>query len=156
MNIKKCFAVILCFAAAVSINAQDKLTLKIYDAYSVINMQQYDKFGEYITEDFIEHSPFPGQQPGLNGLKDAFRMFFKAFPDLRIEVKDVIVSGDMKKAAVMIRLTGTNKGEWMGMPPSGKTIDITGLDWLLFKDEKASEHWGYWDSEAMMTQLGMK
>lgn len=53
------------------------------------------------------------------------------------------------------RNVGTNTGEFMGMPPTGKTIDVLSFGMLRFKDGQAIERWGFADSMAMMQQLGL-
>jgi predicted ester cyclase len=62
-------------------------------------------------------------------------------------------SGD--KAVVRVRITGTHEGEFMGVPPTGKRIDVQGIDIVRFGDDgKAVEHWGVTDAMTMMQQLG--
>jgi steroid delta-isomerase-like uncharacterized protein len=155
--VKTILLAIIALVAVSGVQSQDKdkMTKKIYEAYSVMNMQNVDKIRDFITEDFIEHSPFPDQGPGAQGLIDAFKIMLKAYPDMKMEVKDIIVSDDLSKASVLFRMTGTNSGEMMGMPPTNKAIDILGIDWLVFKGDKASEHWGYVDTDTMMKQLGL-
>ena len=104
----------------------------------------------------VDHSPFPGQKPGLAGLKEAFEVFRKAYPDMKFVMNDIIVNSTNDKASVLFTFTGTNKGEMMGMKPTGKSVSIQGIDYMYFnKEGKAIEHWGYVDSDAMMQQLGM-
>jgi predicted ester cyclase len=55
----------------------------------------------------------------------------------------------------MSTITGTHKGEFMGMPPTNKSFEITAFDRVKFKDDKAIEHWGAEDDLGMMTQLGL-
>ena len=64
-------------------------------------------------EDFVEHEEMPGLEPSKEGVKQLFHMYRAAFPDLRMEVQDVLVSGD--KAVARVRATGT-QGEFLGMP----------------------------------------
>ncbi|MBX7041880.1 MAG: ester cyclase [Ignavibacteria bacterium] len=142
---------------ATAVSAQDKsLTEKnIRRAYDLLNNRDFDSFSLMVSENMIEHTPFPGQKQGLQGMKDAFEILFGAFPDLRFEVKDVIISDDLSRASVLVRLTGTNKGEWMGMKPVNRSIDIMGIDWLIFSGGKVSEHYGFMDTDMMSQQLGM-
>jgi steroid delta-isomerase-like uncharacterized protein len=147
----------LCVMCSVSYSQSDpvKLSGKIRDAYEVFNNRQYDKFGDYILDDFNDHSALPGQKPGLDGLKDAFKIFFTGYPDLKFTIKDVMVNSDGTKASVLYEMTGTNSGDFMGRPATNKKIDVMGIDYLVFKGDKASEHWGYDDTAAMMQQLGL-
>ncbi len=75
---------------------------------------------------------------------------------MKFTVNDIIVNSSNDKAAVLFTFTGTNKGEMMGMKPTGKAINVQGIDYLYFnKEGKATEHWGYMDTDAMMQQLGV-
>jgi steroid delta-isomerase-like uncharacterized protein len=131
----------------------EMMKTKISNAYDVFNSYDFDKLGEYIDDNFIEHSPDPGQKQGLEGLKDAFREMKKGFPDYKLTINDIIVSGD--KASVLFTFTGTNSGEMMGMKVTNKKVEVQGIDYLYFKNGKATEHWGYIDMHKLMEQLGM-
>lgn len=131
----------------------EMMKTKISNAYDVFNSYDFDKLGEYIDDNFIEHSPDPGQKQGLEGLKDAFREMKKGFPDYKLTINDIIVSGD--KASVLFTFTGTNSGEMMGMKATNKKVEVQGIDYLYFKNGKATEHWGYIDMHKLMEQLGM-
>jgi steroid delta-isomerase-like uncharacterized protein len=121
--------------------------------YDLINAGDIDGFGELIAEDFVEHEKTPGLEPTREGVKQLFHMYRAAFPDLRMEAQDVIVSGD--KAVARVRATGTQQGEFMGMPGSGKRIDVELIDIMRLGDDGlVHEHWGLFDSLAMMQQLG--
>jgi steroid delta-isomerase-like uncharacterized protein len=148
---------LILFFAGSTLQAQDdaKMVDKIKKAYEVFNSADYAAFGDFIADDFIDHSPFPGQKPGLEGIIGAFKMMKNAYPDMKITVNDVIVNSSNDKAAVLMTFTGTNKGEMMGMKPTGKSVNFQGIDLLYFKNDKATEHWGYIDTDTMMKQLGM-
>jgi predicted ester cyclase len=80
-------------------------------------------------------------------------MYMAAFPDLRMEPQDVLPSGD--KVVARITCTGTNQGDFMGMPASGKSVEVEAIDIIRFGDDGlAHEHWGVFDAMAMMQQLG--
>ena len=80
-------------------------------------------------------------------------MYRAAFPDLQMEPQDVLASGD--KAVARVRATGTHQGEFMGMAPSGKNVDVQLIDIIRFDDDGlAREHWGVVDLMTMMQQLG--
>lgn len=108
-----------------------------------------------IAENMVEHTPPPGMTTtGLQGLKDMIAMNHAAFPDMKMTVLSYAVVGDM--GYVHFNQKGTNTGA-MGpdMPATGKAIDINGVDVVRFENNKAVEHWGYWESEKMMQQLGL-
>jgi len=123
-------------------------------AYDLINAGDIDGFGELIAEDVVEHEEFPGIPPTKAGVLQFFRMYRAAFPDLRMEPEDIIASGD--KVVGRVRATGTNDGEFMGMPATGRAIDVDLIDIVRFEDDGlAHEHWGVIDSMTMMQQLGL-
>jgi len=136
-------------------NDPDKLKSDIMKVYDIFNSYSYDKLGEYIDDNFIEHSPDPGQKQGLSGLKEEFESLHKGFPDYKMTVNDIIINSTGDKAAVLFTWTGTNSGEMMGMKPTNKPVNVQGIDYLYFKNGKATEHWGYMDTNMMMQQLGL-
>ena len=121
--------------------------------YDLINAGDIDGFGELLAEDFIEHEETPGLEPTKEGVKQFFRMYKAAFPDLRMEAQDILVSGD--KGVARARATGTHQGEFLGMPATGKSVDVQLIDIIRFGDDGlAREHWGVFDALAMLQQLG--
>jgi steroid delta-isomerase-like uncharacterized protein len=121
--------------------------------YDLINAGDIDGFGELLAEDFVEHEEMPGLEPSKEGVKQLFHMYRAAFPDLRMETQDVLVSGD--KAVARVRATGTHQGEFLGMAATGKSVDVQLIDITRFGDDGlAREHWGVFDALAMMQQLG--
>ncbi|HUO57327.1 MAG TPA: ester cyclase [bacterium] len=118
----------------------------------VMNAHNPDAVGDYCTEKFVDHNPDPDQKQGMEGLKAAFKGLFTAFPDLHVTVEQVAAEGDL--AIARITMSGTQKGDYMGMPASGKKFKIGGIDIVKIKDGKATDRWGYGDSMAMMRQLG--
>jgi len=76
-----------------------------------------------------------------------------AFPDFRNALDLIVAEGDI--AVSYGRNVGTNTGEFIGMPPTGKTIDILSVGMLRFRDGRAIERWGFSDSLSMMQQLGL-
>ena len=121
--------------------------------YDLINAGDIDGFGDLLADDFVEHEETPGLAPTKEGVLDFFRMYLAAFPDLRMEAEDVLSSGD--KVVARVRVTGTHRGEFMGVPATGKRVDVQLIDIMRFGDDGlAHEHWGVVDALAMMQQLG--
>jgi len=121
--------------------------------YERINAGELDAFGELLSDDFVEHEETPGLEPTREGVVQLFTMYRAAFPDLRMEPQDVLVSGD--KVVALLRATGTHQGEFMGMPATGKSVDVQLIDITRFGDDGlAHEHWGVFDALALMQQLG--
>jgi steroid delta-isomerase-like uncharacterized protein len=121
--------------------------------YELISAGEIDAFGELLADDFVEHEELPGLEPSKEGVKQLFHMYRAGFPDLLMEVQDVLASGD--KVVARVRGTGTHQGEFMGMPATGKKVDVQLIDIIRFGDDGlAHEHWGVLDALGMMQQLG--
>jgi steroid delta-isomerase-like uncharacterized protein len=122
--------------------------------YDALNAGDIDGFGDLLADDFVEHEVSPGLEPTKEGVKAFFRMYKAAFPDMHMDVQDLIVGGD--KVVARTKATGTNQGEFMGMPATGKSVDVELIDIMRFGDDGlAHEHWGVFDAMKMMQQLGV-
>jgi steroid delta-isomerase-like uncharacterized protein len=129
-------------------------TISIRRLYDLINAGDIDGFGRQLADNFVEHNENPGVPPTKAGTVQYFQMLVSAFPDLRLNVQDVIASGD--KAVARLRVTGTHRGEFMGIPATGKSAAADLIDITRFGDDGlAREHWGVADMLAMMQQLGV-
>jgi steroid delta-isomerase-like uncharacterized protein len=121
--------------------------------HALINAGDIDGFGRQLADDFIEHEELPGIPSTKDGVLQYFRMLIAAFPDFRMDVEDVIASGD--KAVARVRVTGTHKGEFLGLPATGKSAAINLIDIIRFGDDGlAREHWGVSDQLSLLQQLG--
>ena len=125
------------------------LTRRFYDEVNAGNLGVID---ELIADDFVDHEEFPGIEPNKEGVRQFFAMFRSAFPDMRMETHEMLADGDL--VSVRATCTGTHQGEFMGMPPSGKRIEVELFDMLRIRDGQATEHWGLLDVMTMMQQLG--
>ncbi len=121
--------------------------------YDLINAGDIEGFGALLAPDFVEHEQMPGLAPSKEGVLAFFRLQRAAFPDMRMEVQDVIASGD--RVAVRVRYTGTHQAGFMGMPASGRRVDAQLIDIMGMGDDGlCHEHWGVMDQLTMMQQLG--
>lgn len=128
-------------------------TATVRRLYELVSAGDIDGFGDLLADDFVEHEELPGGAPTKRGVIDFFRMQFAAFPDLTMTPLDVIDGGD--KVVARVRFTGTHRGEYMGMSPTGKTVDVELIDIIRCGDDGlAHEHWGVFDALTMMRQLG--
>jgi len=114
------------------------------------NMQVVD---ELIAPNFVEHDPFPGQAPGVEGLKQAMVALRQAFPDLHVTVDEMLSDGD--KVVIRSTMKGTHKGTFMNIPATGKQISVEGIDIVRISNGRVVEHWGVTDNLTMMQQLGL-
>ena len=110
---------------------------------------------EILSPQVVSHDPAePEDVRGIEAHKERIRMYRAGFSDLVVTFDDVIPAGD----TVVTRWTasGTNDGEVMGMPPSGKRVTITGMSIDRFDtDGKIVETWDQWDNVGFMAQLGV-
>jgi steroid delta-isomerase-like uncharacterized protein len=129
-------------------------TATLQRIYDLLNAGDIEGFGALLSDDFVEHEETPGLAPTKDGVLEFFRMYRAAFPDLRMDPEDVLASGD--KVVARVRATGTHEGEFMGMPPTGKRVDVQLIDIMRFaEDGLVREHWGVVDMLAMLQQLGV-
>ena len=115
------------------------------------NMSVADEIG---APDFVEHEELP---PGIpsdrEGVKQLTTMLRSAFPDFKATIDDIIAEGD--KVVIRMTWSGTQKGEFMGIPPTGKSVTFGVIDILRIAGGKMVEHWGQMDEMGMMQQLGV-
>ena len=81
-----------------------------------------------------------------------FGMLFAAFPDLRAEIHDQLEDGD--KVVTRKTFHGTHAGEFMGMPPTGRSVAWDVIDIVRVRDGQLAEHWNVVDALALMQQVG--
>lgn len=123
---------------------------RFYD--EVLNEGHIDALDQLAITEYDEHDPLPGQAAGLAGLKQRVSMLRGAFRP-QFTVQDVIAEGDK----VVVRWTnhGTHVGEFLGMPATGKSFTIAGIDIYRLRDGKMAEHWHVVDLFSQMQQLGI-
>jgi steroid delta-isomerase-like uncharacterized protein len=121
--------------------------------YERINAGDISGFGNLVADDFVEHQGLP-DLPTKEGTLEFFRVLLAAFPDWRMTVEDLIASGD--KAVARVQVTGTHKGEFLGVPPAGARVDVQLIDIMRFNGTgQVCEHWGVADMLSLMQQLGV-
>jgi steroid delta-isomerase-like uncharacterized protein len=95
----------------------------------------------------------PVEATGAQVLKELFARIHRVFPDLHVTVEDMIEEGD--KVAGRNTLTGTHQGEYMGLPPTGKTVTYSEIIIFRFVNGRIAETWGVVDVFSQMKQLGI-
>ncbi len=103
--------------------------------------------------DCVYHLPLVGELTG-EALRQFFASLFAAFPDLQRTVEDLITD-DYQRVVARWRATGTHRGEFMGIAPTGKRITFTGVSIHRISGGKIIEEWQEWDSLGLMQQLGV-
>jgi predicted ester cyclase len=123
------------------------LVLKVYD---LLNQGEPERIGELVTPHYLEHDPLPGQGTGREGVVDRFSMITGALAP-HFTVHDVIAEGD--KVGVRWTNAGTHVGEFAGIPATGHSFEIAGIDVYRVCGGSICEHWHVIDQLAMLTQL---
>lgn len=123
--------------------------------YAAIQSGDLIKIGDHIDSNVVEHDPnLPGgMATGIAISKQFMTDLKQGFPDVKIELKNIVGEDDMLYA--MVRVTGTNTGVMAGMPATNKKVDFLAVDAVKLKNGKAIEHWNFNDNITMMRQLGM-
>ncbi len=121
----------------------------------VWNKHNLGTVDELVAPDVVEHNPaVPGQAPGLEGFRQMVKMSLSAFPEGQITIEDLIAEGD----EVVVRWTAynmTHRGEFAGIPATGKQLTVAGIDIYRYEGGKRVETWRQWDALGMMRQLGV-
>ena len=118
----------------------------------VMNEGKLEVIDEICSQNFVDHDPLPGTSPDFAGLKDFVTQVRSAFPDIETTAEDILVEGD--RLAVRSTIRGTHKGDFMGIPASGKKVEVSNYDFVRFENDQAAEHWGTIDSATLMEQIG--
>jgi steroid delta-isomerase-like uncharacterized protein len=109
---------------------------------------------EEIFDRYLAHQPDgPTSERGPEDVKRFMGEFRSAFADFHSTIEDQIAEGD--KVVTRWRMRGTHQGEFRGIAPTGKELDITGIGIFRFSDGKVVESWDNWDMLGMMQQLGV-
>lgn len=124
-----------------------------YFIQEVINNKNLEAANDIVAEDFIEHLPFPGQGPGREGLKFALQSMFTGFPDMNWTVQEQVAEGE--KVVTRFTWTGTHQGEFMGIPPTNKTVEVWGIVIDVVRNNLFDESRIIMDSVGLLHQLGV-
>ena len=119
-----------------------------------LNKNNWTVLNETQDTNFVEHQANPaGFATGREGFKQYFTAFHTAFPDLRYSIDDEF--GEGEKVVQRVTGNGTMKGEFAGMPATGKHAVWSEIHITHFANGKVMEHWGTIDQAGMMAQLGV-
>jgi predicted ester cyclase len=116
--------------------------------------RRYERIDELISEDLVDHIEMPGLEgTGRARYRASVRLMHNAFSDYHEEIEFIVA--DDEKAVSYAQVTGTNDGDLMGLPPTGRTVDVRVIGILRFAGGQAVERWGVGDSLTQMQQLGL-
>ena len=117
-----------------------------------MNQGNLNVFDELLDANYVNYD-FPAPAPGPEGFKQVIGMFQAGFPDMHVTIEEVLAEGD--KISTRGYFTGTHRGEFMGIPPTGKPIRVNYIDLWRVQDGKLVENWVQMDQLGMMQQLGV-
>ena len=131
---------------------QDNATVVRRFVEEVITRGDIDSAAQFVWEDVVEQVPFPGQGPGIEGLKDVLRGMRAAFPDLVFSVQEQVAEGD--KVASRFEWTGTHHGPFLGVPPTGRFVRVWGIVIDRLEGARIKDTRIIMDIFGLMMQLG--
>jgi steroid delta-isomerase-like uncharacterized protein len=105
------------------------------------------------TPDFVQHEPAPERVNSSEALKQYVRGYLTAFPDLHFHIEDLVADGE--KVVWRFSSTGTHKGDFMGIPPTGKIGYVTGMVMFRLENSRIAEAWVNIDALGLLQQLGV-
>lgn len=110
-----------------------------------------DAASHYLSEDFLDHAPWPGHAATRDGFRAGTAEMREAFPDLAIKPIKIIAEDD--KVAAVVHISGTHHGDFFGSKATGRAFEVDAIDILRIRDGKLCEHWGVIDTEQILAQL---
>ena len=126
---------------------------RLHDAMNTGDAEVISKtIDEVVEPDVLIRTPLPIDATGAQALKQVWAVLLRAFPDLHVAVEDVIAEGD--KVVCRNTVSGTHQGEYMGLPPTGKSITYNEIFIFRLAGGRIAETWGVVDVLSQMRQLG--
>jgi steroid delta-isomerase-like uncharacterized protein len=110
----------------------------------------------YVAADYVDHPPARPYYVALAGprsLIEDVAAFRTGFPDLTSSSLDMVAEGN--EVAVLGRWAGTHRGDFFGIPPTGKPVELKGINFFRFADGQFVERFGTWDVVALIQELGL-
>ncbi len=105
------------------------------------------------AENGVVESPSTGTHRGRKEIAQRYELWVAAFPDLAFAVEDVVV--ELSQAALFFRLTGTHRGEFLGLPATGKRIEFRGVFLQRLENEQIVHERCIYDFSGLLIRLGV-
>jgi predicted ester cyclase len=119
----------------------------------VVNQGKFDVIPELFHPDYVDHVAPPGTTPGLAGVEEIFRMFRTGFPDVKFNIDQMV--GEGSYVATLVHGEGTQTGQFIQFPPSGKHAVWRSVGFFRVEDGLIREHWGIPDLLGLLIQIGI-
>jgi steroid delta-isomerase-like uncharacterized protein len=120
--------------------------------HEILNQGRIDRADQFVWEDVVEQVPFPGQGPGLQGLKDVLRQMRDAFPDIHWTVEEQLTEKD--RVLTRFEWSGTHRGLFLGVPATGRSVKVWGMVIDRLVEGRIKETRILMDTLGLMIQLG--
>ncbi len=113
--------------------------------YEIVSTGDFGRTTEIVDQDAPDNELLPDDPPAklIDTFKETFSEARAGFPDLSVTVEDVMAEGDRVTARVVMR--GTHQGEFQGLAPTGKRVEVRAIDMFRISNGKIVEHWGHAD-----------
>jgi steroid delta-isomerase-like uncharacterized protein len=126
--------------------------VRYYD--EIWNQGRLEVCDELIAPDYVNHSaPLPDLPPGPDGAKRVVVAVRRAFPDVHYTIEDMVLGEE--KAALRVTMRGTHRGEFLGVAPTGRTIEVQELQIEHLRNSQIVAHWHQIDDLGLQRQLGL-
>lgn len=122
------------------------------DFEEALNQGKLEVYDEIIAPEAVLHT-VSGDIIGLDAIKGFASMIITAFPDINFTIEDIVAEGDL--VGIRWKNTGTQQGEYMGIPAIGISTAGTGMSIHRITDGKIQELWLSADDLGMLEQLGV-
>lgn len=130
---------------------ENKLLVRRY-LEEVVNAGNVAEVEKFISGEYVEVYKNVRHAIGLDGARKHVLGVRQTYPDLHITVEQQIAEGDWVATRITVR--GTHQGEWMGIKPTGKKVEITGVNLDRVVDGKIVEHGGAANLLEAMLEIG--
>ncbi len=118
----------------------------------LVNRGNLARIEELVREDYVDHTQAPGWPTDREGLRQQVAYFRSAFPDIHVTLEELIAEGDT--VAVRQTMRGTHRGEFFGIPPTGRPVTLAGIHLWRVADGQLVEHRANNDDLGLLQQLG--
>lgn len=131
----------------------EEMKARVRLMYDEMNKGRFEVVDEVLAPDYVLHDPTVPEFHGREEFKKFAQTCMKGFSDVRSEIQDQVAEGD--KVVTRWKMRSRHTGELMGIAPTNKEIEVTGITISRFEGDKIAEEWQDWDSLGMMKELGV-
>ena len=128
-----------------------ELSRRIFE--DVWNCKNLNAIDDLLSADYVHHDPNSLVAGGIDGYKQFVNHYMNAFPHAHFTIHDAFTEG--QNEVTRWTVAGTHQGELTGIPPTGRSISVTGISIARVANGKIIESWNNWDALGLMQQLGV-